>query len=94
MTSGIVIPLLLYKNTFKGFLCPRIQHHTVFYTVFNAFCEHSSLHTAHVSSERTHQQHVEEQENVLEMVQFSHTTAVCNISFLLTVLKLYLKHPT
>jgi hypothetical protein len=77
------------KNTFNHFLCSRIQHHTVFYNVFNALCEHGPLHSAHVLSERAHQEHLGEQENVLEMVKFSHTTADYNISLLSTVLKLY-----
>jgi len=43
--------------------------------VFSTWGECGRLPTAHVSSERTRQQHLEEEENTLEMVQHSPTTS-------------------
>jgi hypothetical protein len=50
----------------------RILDHSVFSKVFNKSCEHDP--SAHVSPEQACKQHVEEQENILEMVQQSPTT--------------------
>ena len=41
---------------------------------FNTWCECGTLPTAHVSSEQTRQQHVEQEENIIEMVQRSPTS--------------------
>ena len=52
----------------------RIPDCRVFSKVFNTLRECGMLPSAHVSSEQAHQQHVEEQENILQRVQHSSTT--------------------
>jgi hypothetical protein len=54
----------------------RIPDCRVFSMVFNTFREGGTLPSAHVSSERPRQQHMEEQENIVEMVQRSPTTSM------------------
>ena len=73
MASAMVMPLLLLKNTVDGFLCAECRI-IVFSKVFNTLHECGTLPSAHVSSERA-RQHVEEQENILEMVKHSPTTS-------------------
>jgi hypothetical protein len=46
----------------------RILDCRLFSKVSNTFCECGTLPSVRVSSERARQQHVEEQENILEMV--------------------------
>jgi hypothetical protein len=67
IASTMVVPLLLMKNTVGRFLCAEIRIGECF-TRFNKLHERGTLPSAHVSSERAHQQHVEEQENILEML--------------------------
>jgi hypothetical protein len=52
----------------------RIPDRRVFSMVFNTSRERVALPNAHVLSERARQQHVEEQENILEMISRSPTT--------------------
>jgi len=52
----------------------RIPDCRVFSKVFNTVYKCSTLPSAHVSSEQAHQQHVKEQENILEMVLCNPTT--------------------
>ena len=56
------------------FTMRRIPNRTVFSKVFNTLGECGTLPSVHVSSEWARQQHVNEQENILEMVQRSHIT--------------------
>jgi predicted HTH transcriptional regulator len=72
----MVVTLLLLKNTFDG---------KVFTKVFNKMREIGTLPSAQVSSECAHQQHVEEQENILEMVQRSPTISTRRLSTRLRV---------
>jgi hypothetical protein len=67
-----VVSLLLLKN-----MC-RFPDHRVFSKVFDTFC--GMLPSAHVSTEWARQQHVEEQENILEKVQCSPTTSTQRLS--------------
>jgi len=60
----------------RRFPVRRIPDRRVFYKVFNTLCEYGTLHSAHVSSERARKQNTEEQENILDMVQRSHTTSM------------------
>jgi hypothetical protein len=53
----------------------RISDRRVFSNVFNTSGEHGTLPSGQVSSDRVRQQHVEEQEHILEMAQRSHTTS-------------------
>jgi hypothetical protein len=77
--SVIVAPRLLLKNTVNGFLSAEFWI-VVLSKVFDTLCEHGTLPIAHVSSERAYQQHVEEQESILEMVQHSPTTSMRRLS--------------
>jgi hypothetical protein len=52
----------------RRFPIRRIPDRRMFSKVFNTLCECGTLPSAHVSSERGCQQHVEEQENIREMV--------------------------
>jgi hypothetical protein len=52
----------------------RISDRRVFSKGFNTVREGGTLASVHVSSEQVRQQHVEEQESILEMVQCSPTT--------------------
>jgi hypothetical protein len=54
----------------------RILDHIVFSKVFNTLREHGTLPSAHVLSEQASQEHVEEHENTLEMVQHSPNTSM------------------
>jgi hypothetical protein len=54
----------------------KILDRRVFSKVFNTFRECGMLPNAQVSSEQAHQKHVEELENILEMVQRSPTTSM------------------
>jgi hypothetical protein len=74
MASVMVVPLLR-KNLV----------HRVFSKVFNTLRERGTLPTVHVLSERAHQQHVEEQEDILEIVQHSRTTSMRRLSTHLSV---------
>jgi len=58
----------------------RIPDRRVFSEVFNTLRECGTFPTSHVASERALQQHVEEQENILEMVQRSPTTSTRRLS--------------
>ena len=58
----------------------RIPDRRVFSKVFNTLRECGTLPSAHVSSERACQQHVEEEENILEMVQRSHNSSTRKLS--------------
>jgi hypothetical protein len=53
----------------------RIPERRVLSKVFNTLRERGTLLSAHVSSEPARQQHVEEEENIIEMVQPSPTTS-------------------
>ena len=64
MASVVVVPLLLLKNTVGGFLCAEFRILGVFQSVQYIAC---MLSSAHASSERACQQHVEEQESILEI---------------------------
>jgi hypothetical protein len=66
----------------------RILVRRVFPTGFNTLRERGTPPSAHVSSERARQQHVEEQENILEMVQRSPTTSTRRLSTRLCVTRL------
>jgi len=58
----------------------RIPDRRVFYKLFNTLRECGTLPNAHVSSERPRQQHVKEEENILEMVQRSPTSSTRRLS--------------
>jgi len=58
----------------------RIPDRRVCSKAFNTLRECGKFPSAHVSSERARQQHVEEEENVLEMVQRSSTSSTRRIS--------------
>jgi hypothetical protein len=58
----------------------RIPDRRVFSEVFNALRECGTLPSVHAASERAHQQYVEKQENILEMVQRSPTTSTQRLS--------------
>ena len=60
----------------RRFPMRRIPDRRVFYKVFSTLRECGTLPSAHVSSERTRKQDMEEQENVLDMVQHSPTTSM------------------
>ena len=62
----MVVPLLQLKSSVDGFLCAEFRI-VVFSKVFNTLRDCGTLPTAHVSSEQARQQHVNEQENTLEM---------------------------
>ena len=53
--------------------------------MFNTLCDGGTLPIAHVSSERARQQHVEEQENTLEMVERSPAISTRKLSTCLGV---------
>ena len=63
----------------RRFSMRRIPDRRVFSKVFNTSRECGTLPSAHVSSERA-RQHVEEQENILEMAQRSPTTSTRRLS--------------
>ena len=63
----------------------RIPDHRVFSKVFDTLSECCTLPSAHVSSEQARQQHVEEQEKILEMVQCNPTTSSRRLSTRLDV---------
>jgi hypothetical protein len=67
------------KNTVDGLLCAEFRI-VVFSKVFSTLYDGGTLPIAHVSSERARQQHVEEQENTLEMLQRSHTISTRRLS--------------
>ena len=69
----------------RRFPMRRIPDRRVFYKVFSTLGECGTLPSSHVSSERARQQHVDEQENILEMVQRSHTTRKRKLSTCLDV---------
>ena len=73
--TGSAMVVLLLKNTVDGFLCAECRIVKCFQKVFNTLRECGTLPSAHVSSEQARQQHVKEQENILEMVQRSPTTS-------------------
>jgi len=77
--SAMVVPLLLLKNTVDGLLCAEFRI-VVFSKVFCTLRDCGTLPMAHVSSERARQQHMEEQENTLEMVQRSRTISTRRLS--------------
>jgi hypothetical protein len=52
----------------------------MFSKVFSTLCECDTLPSAHVSTECACQQHVEEQENILGMVQHSPATDMRRLS--------------
>jgi hypothetical protein len=58
----------------------RIPYRSVCYKVFSTLRESGTLSSAHVSSERARQQHADEQENILDMVQRSPTTNTRRLS--------------
>jgi hypothetical protein len=58
----------------------RIPNRRVFSKVFNTLRERGTLASARVSSERARQQHVEEQENFLEIVLRNPTTSTRKLS--------------
>jgi len=58
----------------------RILDRRVFSEVFNTSRECGTFPSAHAASERARQQHVEEQENILEMVRRSPTTSTRRLS--------------
>jgi hypothetical protein len=64
----------------RRFAVRRNSDHRVFSKVFNTLRECGTLPSARVSSEQARQQHVEEQENILEIVQRSPTTYLGNRS--------------
>jgi len=64
----------------RRFPMRRIPDLGVFYKVFNTLRECGTLPSAHVSSERTRKQNIEEQENILDMVQRSLTTSTRKLS--------------
>jgi hypothetical protein len=57
----------------------------MFTKVFNRMSEHGTLPSVHVSTESARQQHVEEQENILGMVERGSTTSTRKLSTLLGV---------
>jgi hypothetical protein len=59
----------------RGLPMRRIPDRRVFSKVSNTLRECGTLPTARVSSERARQQHVEEEENILEMLQRSLATS-------------------
>jgi hypothetical protein len=63
----------------------RIPDCRVFSRVFSTLGGTWALPNAHDSSERARQQHLEEQENILEMVKRSPTTSMCRLSTHLSV---------
>jgi len=80
MAAAMAVPLLLLKNTIDGFLCAEFR-------IVECFTRHSidcvnacTLPNAHVSSERTRKQNMEEQENILDMVQRSPTSNTRRLS--------------
>jgi hypothetical protein len=88
---------MLYVNGFCGvndtaavveyrrlFPMRRIPARTVFSEVFNTLRERGTLPSVHVSSEPA-RQHVEEQENILEVVERSPTTNTRTLSTRLVV---------
>ena len=64
----------------RRFPMRRILDRGVFSKVSNTMRECDALPSALVSPERARQQHVQEQENILEMVQRSITTSMCRSS--------------
>jgi hypothetical protein len=69
----------------RQFLVRKIPDCGVLSKVFNTLCEHDLLPSTHVSSKGARQQHVEEQENILEMVRHSPTTSTRKLSTCLGV---------
>ena len=63
----------------------KIPDRRVFSKMLNTVRECGNLPSAHVSSERARQQHVEEEEHVLEMVQRSTTSSTRRLSATLGV---------
>jgi hypothetical protein len=59
----------------RPFPMRRIPDRRVFSEVFNTLRERGTLPSAHVSSEPAREQHVEEQENIPEMVQHCPSTS-------------------
>jgi hypothetical protein len=59
------------EEYFLWFPVRRIPDHRLFSKLFNTLLESGMLLSAHVTSERAYQQHVEEQENILDIVQHS-----------------------
>jgi hypothetical protein len=60
----------------RQFPMRRILDHRVSSKVFNILCERDTFPSAHTSSEQACQQHVEEEENILETVQCSPATSM------------------
>jgi hypothetical protein len=63
----------------------RILDRRMFFKVLNMLREYGSLPSVHVSSEWAIQHHMEEQENIFEMVQLSHPTSKHRLSTRLSV---------
>jgi hypothetical protein len=63
----------------------RILDRKVFSEVFNTVRDCGTFPSAHVASERARQQHVKQQENILEMVQLSPTASTRRFSTCLGV---------
>jgi hypothetical protein len=82
--SAMVVPLLLFKNTVDGFLGAEFRI-VVFSKVFSTVLDCGTLPMAHFSSEQGRQQHLEEQENTLEMVRRSPTISTRKLSTRLSV---------
>jgi hypothetical protein len=73
------------EEYWQRFSMHKIRAHRVFYKVFNTLCERGKLPSAHVSSEWARQQHVQQQDNILDLVQRSPTTSTLRYSACLSV---------
>jgi hypothetical protein len=70
----------------RRFPMRRIPDTRVFSNVFDILRERGTLPSAHASSARA-RQHVKEQENILDMIQRSHTTSTRRLSIRISVLR-------